>query len=265
MKKWSERKIHNTLLTYYRFAESVAQPSRPKGSSTWHLQDDGVKRYSIQDQSYTTFLDTTSNKDKFLAILNQYYTETYTTERQQGKWKTYFLTDGLKLYRFLLRKSIYDRMIGKKYKDERFSNLNKGIILPTAMHKDTKLYLQLHTDIARLMKAFLELGLVTVLTVEDREYSYKNQTFSKHYQLIDDDQLNVKYCQAMNYDSGSSIYNYKNIKLSNRNNKNSLSNLSHDPSLACINYVSYFHLSKVEDLKKLPKKKKKKKQTAFKP
>lgn len=265
MKNWSERRIHNTLLTYYRFAESVAQPSKPKGSSTWYLQDDGVKRYSIQDQSYTTFLDTSSNKDKFLAILNQHYTETCTTERQQGKWKTYFLNDGLKLYKFLLRKSIYDRMIGKKYKDERFSNLNKGIILPTAMYKDTKLYLQLHTDIARLMKAFLELGLVTVLTVEDREYSYKNQTFSKHYQLIDDNQLNVKYCKVMNYNSGSSIYNYKSIKPSNRNNKNSLSNSFHDPSLACINYVSYFHFSKVEDLKKLSKKKKKKEQIAFKP
>jgi hypothetical protein len=69
----------------------------------------------------------------------------------------------------------------------------------------------------------------------------------------------------MNYNSGSSIYNYKSIKPSNRNNKNSLSNSFHDPSLACINYVSYFHFSKVEDLKKLSKKKKKKEQIAFKP
>lgn len=263
MKEWSETRIHNTLLKYYEFAYGVAQPSRPRGSSTWYLQDDGVKRYSIQDQSYTTFLDTSSNKDKFLAVLEKYYSRVYITSRQQGKWKTYFLKDSLKLYKFLLRKSLYDRMVGKKYKDEKFSNLNKGVILPVAMYKDTKLYLKLNTDIVRLMKAFLELGLIEVLTVNNREYSYKNQTFSKHYRLIDEKQLNVKYCQVKNYNSGSSIYNYKNIKPCNRNNKNSLLNSSHDPSLSCINYVSYFHFSKVEENLSLHRKRKKKKKNAF--
>ncbi len=229
MKRWSLDRKQKVLLGYWNFASTHATKIETaltvKKTGTYTLSPDGKKQYTICDTQLPVFLDSRSEKDKFLFIVKHFYNMEYTSDRQQGKWKTVFLEDSLKLYKFLQRKRQYEELSGKEYAEEKFKELNKGVLLPQSMYKDLKEYLGIRTDMRKLIRLLEKAQLLRCIEIDGYEYSYKNKTFGRHYSLVETSILERVYISI------------KNLYYSNNNINTNLKGIF----TSSINYSSYFH------------------------
>jgi hypothetical protein len=202
MMKWSLDRKQKVLLGYWNFANGHATKIETslsvKKNGTFTLSADGKKQYSICDTQIPVLLDTRSEKDKFLFIVSHFYNTEYTSSRQQGRWKTIFLEDSLKLYKFLQRKQEYEELSGKEYTEEKFKELNKGVLLPHSMYKDLKKHLGIRTDMRRLIRLLEKAELLRCIEIDGYEFSYKDKTFGRHYRLIEKSRMEHIYTYIQN-------------------------------------------------------------------
>lgn len=197
MKKWGKDRATKTLTGYYDWASTVAEPSQPQTDTndnkkrvrTYTVNEDGTKSYCIRDTNILTGLDNSNMKNDFLYVVNHHYNQMYKSDRQQGVWKKYFHEDALALYKFLERKKNYDETIGKKYKEEKFRDLDSGVLFPSSVYTDVKKHLHLRTNVKKLVKFLVDVNLLDCIEIEGFEFSYKNDMFARHYRLVDKENL----------------------------------------------------------------------------
>lgn len=204
---WSRDEAYRVLNNYYNYAsrqviwKRYADSNEDNDTLIPNEEKKLKKDYHIYDTYRLTYLDSSDNKQKFIKIIEKYYNENYTTEKQQGIWKKYFINDSFKLYSFLIRRREYLQSIEKKYTEDGYEDLNKGICLPSAMFNDLKKHLNLKTNVKKLLKAFILTNLVGTVKINGYKYSYKKVIYSIHYIILD-------YIGFKNMQSSTTCINY---------------------------------------------------------
>lgn len=219
MARWKPSRIDSVLQGYYDFAVRSVKPLvKPQRSEEdVDISEQALfKKYEICDAFFTTYLDNSDNARKLREILIPYYDKNFPSSRQQGFWKKAFLDDSVKLYKFLIRRKKYLASIGKRYVEEGYVELNDGVSFPTAIFPDLKKFLRLRTNVDKIVKAMRATGLLTPVSLNGFEFSYKDIIYSIHYIVLDhhdflnlsslNDSLNIKYrdhlIESINYAQG---------------------------------------------------------------
>ncbi len=178
MSNWNEEIKERNLKGYYYFAKRVVDPIDKTNFK--RITKEGTE-YTIIDSERKHIFPKNNLRTKLLTkYIKQAYNLKYQSKRQQGKWKSYFISDTLSVLHFMESKMINCDL---DYEDKNYKDLESGVLFPKSIHKKVSTHLRLKTDIQKILSFLREFNIIEEIAIKGYTWSYKGIKFAKHYRL----------------------------------------------------------------------------------